>query len=175
MRTAAFILTLFGATLAYAAEKTSPASKELFAATIRGTAISVHAAARPFDPSLHKTTDMVVKGETAISATIDGRSVIGMDQTLPSEGTPQLHRVYVQFGKKRVTVPPELLTHVFFPNLGPANFNHAFGDSMVSVSADGRAVVISLGVGDGGGASTYNLYVGIDGTCTTKEPLRPEP
>jgi len=176
MRTASFLLfMLLAVKSAIAADKISPASKELFAATVRGVAISIHAAARPFDPSRHKTTDLVVKGETAICATIDGRNVVGTDQTLPKAGWPQLCRMYVQFGKKRVTVPERLLTHVFMPNLDRAKFDHQYASSVISVSADGRAVIISLGVGDGGGSNTYSLYVGVDGTCTTEEPARPEP
>lgn len=94
---------------------------------------------------------------------------------MPRAGIPQLSQIYVQFGDKRIDVPARLLTHVFIPHRGPAAFDHRYADSLVSVSADGRAVLISLGVGDGGGTGTYSLYVAADGTVTNKEPQRPEP
>jgi hypothetical protein len=151
----------------------------IFSATVRKIPISIFIADRPFDPSKHRTTPHRIAGTEQEpemkSATIDGREVIGTDQTLPTEGERQLSEVYVKFGDKRVDVPESLLTHVFLPQLKPATFDQHYADTLVSVSADGKAVLISLHVGDGGGTTTYAIYVGMDGTCTNEEPERPQP
>ena len=158
------------------ADKKPSAPRLLYSATIQQTPISIFLAERPFEPARHKTTELIVddKGHST-PATVDGRVPVGTDQTLPRAGTRQLFQLYVQFGDRRVDVPERLLTHVFIPHSRAATFDHRYAGHLVSVSADAKAVLISLGVGDGGGAGTYTLYVGADGTCTDKEPSRPEP
>lgn len=156
-----------------AADNTPEGPQQLFSAAVSGKIISVFITDRPFDPALHKITELIVNDSGhSTSATIDGRAAIGTDGFAPRAGRPQLAQLYVQFGDKRVDVPERLLTHVFNPSLGPATFDHRRAETLVSVSADGKAVFISLGVGDGGGATTYSLFVGADGTCTTETPAR---
>lgn len=168
-------LLLLAALPAFGADKKPAAARLFFSATVHGSPVSIFIADRSFDPTRHKTTQLSGEGSTFKPATIDGRVPVGTDQTLPHAGVRQLSQLYVQFGAKRIDVPERLLTHVFIPHRGPATFDHRYAASLVSVSADGRAVLISLGVGDGGGTGTYSLYVAADGTCTNKEPQRPQP
>ena len=163
----------------FGAEKELAAARLFYSATVNKTAIAIYIGDRPFDPSRHQTTPLRNTGTeqnpTWKAATIDGRVVVGTDQTLPEVGRPQLSQLYVQFGDKRIDVPERLLTHVFSPHLDRTIFDHRFAHNVVSISSDGRAVIISLGVGDGGAAASYSIYVGSDGTCTNEEPRRPEP
>ena len=174
MRTTLIIFYLLAAFSLRAADNKPEGPQQLFTAVVGGTTISVFSADRPFDPALHKITQQIVDGSGHnTGATIDGRAAIGSDGATPRAGRRQLAQLYVQFGGKRVEVPESLLTHVFNPGIGPATFDHRFAETLVSVSADGKAVFISLGVGDGGGGSTYSIYVGADGTCTNEIPSRP--
>ena len=176
MRTTLFILCLLAAFSVRAADSKPEGPQQLFSAVVSGKTVSVFIADRPFDPAVHQRTQLIVdeSGHSTL-ATIDGRAVIGTDGVAPRAGSRQLAQLYVQFGSKRVDVPDRFLTHVFNPSLGPATFDHRYADTLVSVSADGKAVLISLGAGDGGGATTYSLCVGDDGTCTNKTPTRREP
>lgn len=177
MRTALVFLCLFAVISVRADDQEPESPHRLFSAEVGGKVISVYVTIRPFDPSRHKVTELITdpSSDRFTAATIDGRAVVGTDSTAPGAGTPQLAGVHVLFGKKRVEVPESLLTHVFSPSLGLSTFDHRYADSMVAVSADGKAVLITLGVGDGGGASTYVLYVGEDGTCTNEVPRMREP
>ena len=177
MRKTPLLLALLLAALPLCGAEPKPAARLLFSATVRKTPIAVFMADRAFDPARHKTTpprnlgtDEDPKWE---AATVDGRAVVGTDE--PKAGKRQLSRLYVQFGKRRIDVPQRLLTHIFLPQINPATFDHRGAINVVSVSADGRAVLIDLGVGDGEYGRTVSFYVGADGACTDEPLPRYEP
>lgn len=151
-----------------------------YEAIVAGTLIKVVMSEQAFDPSKHQTTPLENKGTEDdpdwAAATVDGRPVLGTDQTLPPTGFPQLARIVVHFGDRKVEVPSSLTSNVFLPHLRePGVFGLDEADSIVSVSADARCVLIDLGVGDGGGTGTAFFAVSADGQSTTDPPRRPEP
>ncbi|MCU0797117.1 MAG: hypothetical protein MUF31_14425 [Akkermansiaceae bacterium] len=175
--------TAFLATLACADEQQEwPIRTDVvfYEAVVAGTPIKVVISEKAFDPTKHKTTEAENRGTEEnpdwIGATVDGRPVIGTDQTLPPKGLPQLGRIVVHFGDRQVEVPESLTSNVFLPHLHePAVFNLRDANSIVSISADGKCVQIDLGVGDGGGAGTAFFAVSADGKSTSQQPRRPEP
>lgn len=157
-----------------------PKDAVLYSGSVGGTEVKVTASCRPFDQSAHKTTPLINRGTEDRpdwrSATVDGIDVVGTDETLPKDGTPQLSTMTIVFGTKRVEVPAKHLHHVFLPNLFPATFSRDhYVSTLIAFSADAKAVYISLGVGDGGGAGTHTLFVTDDGTTDSKPIQRPEP
>jgi hypothetical protein len=143
------------------------------------TKVKITASERPFSKTAHNTTELRNAGteekQDWRSATVDGKDVVGTDQTLPADGLPQLSALTVWFSEKKVSVPVEFLHHVFLPHLRPAVFTGDYADTLVAISADGKSLFLSLGVGDGGGASTYDLQIRADGTVSTKSLNRLEP
>ena len=152
----------------------------IYEAVVSGRTIKVVVSEQAFDPSKHKTTELKNQGTEEnpnwIGATIDGRTVIGTDQTLPPKGLPQVGQIAVYFGDKKVVVPPAMTCNVFLPHLRtPGVFTIAMADSIISVSADAKCVLIDLGVGDGGGTSSAFFAVSEDGKASSEPPRRPEP
>jgi hypothetical protein len=152
----------------------------VYEAVVSHRSIKVVVSEQAFDPSKHKTTELKNQGTEEkpnwIGATVDGRTVIGTDQTLPPRGLPQVARIVVYFGDKKVEVPQALTSNVFLPHLHrPGVFTVARADSIISVSSDAKCVLIDLGVGDGGGTSTAFFAVSEDGKASTEPPARPEP
>lgn len=152
----------------------------IYEAVVSGRSIKVVVSEQPFDPSKHKTTELKNQGTEGsphwVGATVDGRTVIGTDQTLPRKGLPQVGRIVVYFGDKKVEVPAALTCNVFLPHLRtPGVFTIAIADSIISVSADAKCVLIDLGVGDGGGTSSAFFAISEDGKASTDPPRRPEP
>ena len=177
MKTSPVLTVLLLAALPVWAAEKKPAARLLFSATVKNVPIAIFVADRAFDPARHRTTpprnagtDDDPKWEPA---TVDGREVVGAGELTP--GKRQLAQLAVQFGKRRIEVPGRLLAHVFEPQLTLAKFNEIGMTNTVTVSADGRAVLISLGVGDGEYARTISFYVGADGTCTDEPVPRHEP
>lgn len=152
----------------------------IYEGVVSGKTIKVVVSEQAFDPSKHKTTELRNQGTEEnpnwVGATVDGRTVIGTDQTLPPKGLPQVGRIVVHFGDQKVEVPSALTRNVFLPHLhSPGVFTIATADSIISVSADAKCVLIDLGVGDGGGTSTAFFAVSEDGKASTERPRRPEP
>ena len=152
----------------------------IYEAIVSGRSIKVVISEQPFDPNKHKTTELKNQGTEAspnwVGATIDGRTVIGTDQTLPPKGLPQIERLVVYFGDRKVEVPTALTCNVFLPHINNQGvFAIAWADSIISISSDGKCVLIDLGVGDGGGTSSAFFAVSEDGKSSTKPPRRPEP
>lgn len=151
----------------------------IYEAVVSGTPIKIVASERRFDPSRHTLTDLRNTGTEAEpnwqGATIDGEAVMGMDATLPPKGYPQLDRLTVSFGDQVVQVPRKMLQNVFNPHLSPESqsFNVDAADSIISVSRDGKAVIIDLCVGDGGGTTNVVYVVGRDGKVKRTLPQRP--
>ncbi len=143
------------------------------------TKVKITASERPFSRAAHKTTELHNAGSEEKpdwkAATIDGKSVVGTDQTLPRDGLPQLAALTVWFGERKVSVPVEYLNHVLLPHLEAAAFKDGWINTLVVFSSDGKALHLSLGVGDGGGTGTYDLRIRADGTVTTTPIQRPEP
>lgn len=156
-----------------------PKDAVLYEGSVGSTKVKVTASARPFSRAAHQTTELRVvdsgNGEKVYPATVDGEVVYGTDLTVPEDGIPQLSALTVWFGDTKVDVPERYLHHVFLPWLSPATFRGEFIDTLVAFSADGKAVYISLGIGDGGAAGTYSLIIRADSTITTAPIQRPEP
>ena len=176
------LLLLLGATPILLAEEEWKIRKDvvIYEAIVSGRSIKVVVSEQAFDPSKHKTTELKNQGTEEspnwIGATVDGRTVIGTDQTLPPKGLPQVGRIVVYFGDKKVEVPSALTCNVFLPHLHtPGVFTTTMADSIISVSADAKCVLIDLGVGDGGGTSTAFFAISDDGKASTEPPRRPEP
>ena len=177
MKSTLVVTALLLAALPICASGKKPVPRPMFSATVQNVPISIFIADRAFDPARHRTTpprnlgtDEDPKWE---AATVDGRDVVGTDE--PEAGDRQLAQIAVQFGKRRIDVPKRLLAHVFNPDLSTAKFNQIGMTNTVTISADGRAVLIGLAVGDGEYARTISIYVGIDGTCTDEPVPRHEP
>jgi hypothetical protein len=161
--------------------ETWPIDKDvvIFDGVVASTKIRIEASERPFDPSAHKLTNLhnagTEKEPNWQGATIDGLPVIGTDQTVPPEGLPQLDRLTVFFGDKKVDVPRKLLHRVFSPHLthDPGRFTNEYADTIISISADAKCVIIDLGVGDGGGTASTVFVISADGNTTTEYPERP--
>jgi hypothetical protein len=151
----------------------------VYEGAVGSTKVKITASERPFSRAVHKTTEIHNAGSEEKpewkAATIDGKSVVGTDQTLPRDGLPQLAALTVWFGEKKVSVPVEYLNHVLLPHLEAATFKDGWIDTLVVFSSDGKALHLSLGVGDGGGTGTYDLRIRADGTVTTEPIQRPEP
>jgi len=181
MRPAILLLPVLLISPAFAGEKwTLQNDVILYEAVVNKTSIKILASERAFDPSLHKTTGLRNTGSENDpqwhSATVDGKPVVGTDQTLPPKGLPQLSRLTVFFGDKAVNVPRSLMNHVFLPHLeNSGRFKADYADTIVSVSSDGKCVIVDLGVGDGGGTSTYAFTIQSDGKVVAGTPQRPEP
>ncbi|MDL5047545.1 hypothetical protein QQ054_16135 [Oscillatoria amoena NRMC-F 0135] len=179
LRTA--ILLLFS--IALCAAETWPIDKDvvIFEGIVADTKIRIEGSERPFDPKAHKVSELHNKGTEEepnwIGATIDGSPAIGTDQTVPPKGLPQLDRLTVFFDDKKIDVPSKLLHRVFLPHLThrPGTFTNEYADTIISVSADAKCVIIDLGVGDGGGTASTVFIVSSDGIVTTEYPRRPEP
>lgn len=151
-----------------------------YEAVVAGTPVKVVISEKAFDPEKHRTTELENRGTEEnpdwIGATVDGKRVIGTDQTLPPKGLPQLAGIVVYFGERKVEVPAALTSHVFLPHLhDPGVFTLRHAGGVVSVSSDAKCVRIELGVGDGGGTGTAFFAVSADGESTTKPPGKPEP
>lgn len=151
----------------------------LYEGAVAGREVRITASARPFSQAAHHTTELRNAGTEAQPdwrpATVDGKPVVGTDQTLPADGVPQLSELVVWFGAQKVAVPASHLRHVFVPHLRPAIIEKGAADTLVAFSADGSTVLLSLGVGDGGGTGTYSLLITADGTVSTAPLQRPEP
>jgi hypothetical protein len=150
----------------------------LYEAVVAETSIKVVVSEQGFDPDKHQTRELQNRGTEEnpnwIGATVDGRPVLGTDQTLPPKGFPQLARLVVHFGDRQVEVPTSLTSNVFLPHLrDPGVFTLLEADSIVSVSTDAKCVLIDLGVGDGGGTTSAFFAVSADGKSTTEPPRRP--
>ena len=179
LSTAMFLIFSSG----FCAAETWPIDKDvvIFEGIVAGTKLQIEASERPFDPSAHKLTGLHNAGTEQepnwIGATIDGSPIIGTDQTIPPKGLPQLDRLTVSFGDKKVDVPQKLLHRVFSPHFthDPGKFTHEYADTLISISSDAKCVIIDLGVGDGGGTSSTVFVVSFDGTVRTEYPRRPEP
>jgi hypothetical protein len=156
-----------------------PKDAVIYEGTVGTTKVKITGSARPFSRASHKTTELRNAGteekQDWRSATVDGKQVVGTDQTLPADGVPQLSALIVWFGETRISVPDDHLHHVFLPSLSAAKFSDDYVPTLVAFSADGQAVYISLKVGDGGGTGTYDLQIRADGTVSTKRIERPEP
>jgi hypothetical protein len=156
-----------------------PVDSVIYEGSIGNTKVKVTGSARPFVKAVHRTSELQISGsddkQGSRPATVDEKSVVGTDQTLPKDGLPQLSALTVWFGSSKVEVPVEFLHHVFLPKLRTASFKAESVDTLIAFSTDGRTAYISLAVGDGGGAGTYNLFVGADGSVSTKPIQRPEP
>ncbi|MCB1209554.1 MAG: hypothetical protein KDK97_09520 [Verrucomicrobiales bacterium] len=156
-----------------------PKDAVIYDGAVGTTKVKITASAQPFSRAAHKTTELRNAGtkekQDWKSATVDGKNVVGTDQTLPIDGLPQLSALTVWFGEQRVSIPVEYLHHVFLPRLEPATFTDAYIDTLVAFSADGKALYLSLGVGDGGGAGTYDLRIRADGKVFTTPIQRPNP
>ena len=176
MRRAFFILACLVVVTASASDRKPSKPKCIFSAVVHDTPIAIFISVRPFDPSLHKTTPYTSKenGMDPHPATVDGAEVIGSDGTLPPAGCPQLASLYVTFGKTRVDLPPRQRNRIFLPRVAFASFDQNYGTNIISVSADGKAVLISLGVGDTGWTTSHTFYIGADGTCSDQELHRPD-
>ncbi|MGV3664104.1 MAG: hypothetical protein ACO1TE_28285 [Prosthecobacter sp.] len=155
-----------------------PKDVVIYEGAVGGTKVKITASARPFSRASHKTTELRNAGteeqQDWKAATVDGKEVVGMDQTLPNDGIPQLSALTVWFGDQQVSVPAEHLKHVFLPHLRPAEIRKGYAHTLVAFSADARAVILSLGVGDGGGSSTYDLQISADGMVSTSPVQRPD-
>lgn len=179
LRTAILLLS----STALCVEERWPIDKDvvIFEGIVADTKIRIEGSERSFDPKAHKITDLHNTGTEEepnwIGATIDDSPVIGTDQTVPPKGLPQLDRLTVFFGDKKIDVPSKLLHRVFMPHLthGPGKFTNEYADTIISVSADAKCVIIDLGVGDGSGTASTVFVVSSDGTITTEYPQRPEP
>jgi hypothetical protein len=151
----------------------------VYEGAVGSTKVKITASERPFSRAAHKTTDLHNAGSEDNPdwkpATVDGKEVVGTDQTLPKDGLPQLSALTVWFGDQKVSVPAEHLHHIFLPHLDGSTFKDDYIDTRVAFSSDGKALYLSLGVGDGGGTSTYDMLIRADGTVTTKPIQRPEP
>ena len=156
-----------------------PKNTLIYEGAVGTTKVKITGSARPFARKAHKTTELRNVGtdgkEESKSATVDGRRVVGTDMTLPEDGLPQLSNLTVWFGDIKVSVPDKHLHHVFLPWLQPATFTSETIDTLVAFSADGKAVYLSLAVGDGGGAGTYGWIIRSDGTVSSAPIQRPEP
>lgn len=172
------------------------ADQVLYSGAVDGVEVKVVGSSRPFKRSDHRTTELVNAGTQTEpkwrSATVDGAPVVGTDRTIPKDGVPQLASLSVWFGPKRVEVPPRFLNHVFLPHLKPAVFSGhqviaraasprfiaqmgPLVSNLVTFSADGEAVFISLGVGTSGSAGSYDFFVTRKGEVTVGGPVRLEP
>ncbi len=173
------LAALLALSTAQAAAFDYPEDVVLYEGAVAGTAVKVTASARPFSRAAHQTTELRNTGSEAQPnwrpATVDGRPVIGYDQTLPADGVPQLSALTVWFGLRKVSVPALHLHHVFLPHLRPASIAKGHAHTLVAFSADAGAVAVSLGVGDGGASGTYDLLIMADGTISTEPVRRPEP
>lgn len=156
-----------------------PKDVVLYEGTVAGQKVAITASARPFSKAAHTTTELRNAGTEAEPdwrpATVEGKAVIGADGMLPKDGWPQLSALTLWFGETKVAVPAEHLHHVFLPHLRPATIEKGYAHTLVTVSADAKAVLLSLGVGDGGGSGTYDLLITADGTVSTATIQRPEP
>jgi hypothetical protein len=177
------IVALLLSFVPFCSAETWPIDKDvvIYEGTVAGTSIRVEASERAFDPAAHRTTDLrnagTEKEPNWIGATIDGTPVIGTDQTLPPKGFPQLDRLTIFFGDKKVDVPRKLLHRVFLPHLShdPGKFTNVYADTIISISTDAKCVIVDLGVGDGGGTASTVFVINSDGAVTDEYPRRPEP
>lgn len=156
-----------------------PKDSVIYEGAAGATKVKITASTRPFAREDHRTTELRNAGSGEKHdwrpATVDGKPVIGTDQTLPVDGIPQLSALTVWFGDTEVAVPAEYLNHVFLPHMHPASIQKGFAHTLVAFSADAKAVLLSLGVGDGGGSGSYDLLIFADGTVSTSKVQRPEP
>jgi hypothetical protein len=149
----------------------------IYEAVVAGTAIKVVISEQAFNPANHQITEPQKRGTEEdpiwVAATIDGKPVVGTDQTVPPKGLPQLARIVVYFGDKQVEIPASTTSHVFIPH-DSTDFSVDFADTIISVSSDAKCVLIDMAVGDGGGTSSAFFSVSADGKTSTKPPNRPE-
>jgi len=150
---------------------------------VAGTKVKVTVSEQPFDPDKHRVSEKSNFGTVENprrEPTVDLRPVIGnsveTEGSLPPAGCPQLSRVAVHFGDVVVEVPQQLLSNVFFARLhSPGRFSLEYADSIVSVSSDAKCVLISLGVGEGGGQAEAFFAVSKDGQASDQRPTRELP
>ncbi|HEY1121248.1 MAG TPA: hypothetical protein VGE67_06590 [Haloferula sp.] len=147
---------------------------------VAGTEVKVVVSDRPFDPAKHRLSDKSnfgTKENPHWVPTVDLRPVVGnsveTEGRIPPAGSPQLSQITVHFGDVVVEVPQQLLSNVFFARLQPpGSFSLEYADSIVSVSSDAKCVLISLGVGEGGGQAEAFFAVGKDGQTSDQPPAR---
>jgi hypothetical protein len=107
---------------------------------------------------------------------VDGHTTAGFCETDSQmmKGVRYLTRLAVSFDGKVVEAPSKLIAHVFLPNTD-TTFDSGRRTGMVSISSDGNAVVVDLGVGDGAWSGHQAFTFTAQGGCRLGAPIPPEP
>ena len=152
----------------------------IYEATVNNKKIVVLLSEAPFDPDKHEITPggVVGKGDDARAywPKVDGHTTAGFGETNAAmmKGLRHLTRLAVSFDGKVVEAPIKLIAHVFLPDTD-TTFDSGRRTGMVSISSDGAAVVVDLGVGDGAWSSHEAFTFTAQGDCRLGVPIPPEP
>jgi hypothetical protein len=142
------------------------------------TKIAVTMSEAPFVAKQHEVGP-VVRGDdedTRSRLAIDGIPAVGCLETDPKllEGKNHLTRLAVSFNGKIVEAPQKLIAHVFQPS-ADATFDGTRPSGKVSVSSDGKFVVVDLAAGEGTAAWHRAFTFSDQGECRLGAPPPPSP
>ena len=147
---------------------------------MNGKVFTVHMSTGGLGAAKHKIEPYSVTGEgdhaVAHYPKVDGHTVVGIDGPVPQaeERFPHLTKLAVSFGDVVVEAPASLIAHVFMPHSG-TTFDTKYQNGRVAISADGQAVTVELGVGDGSAAGSVAFTFTSSGECVLGLPEPPTP
>ncbi|MBK1791528.1 hypothetical protein [Persicirhabdus sediminis] len=164
--------------LAPAGEIATIDNQVVFSAVINEEKIIVTMSSAVFDPAAYKTTDYKVDNSghepSYVLPTIEGIECIGWDSQLPNKENPRTHlsQLTVQFGEKTISAPRELIAHVIMPHADFSFDGHIMAGG-VTLSADGKCVIVEVPAGDGGTASSQCFTFSAAGEVIVGKPEQP--
>jgi hypothetical protein len=152
------------------------AADTIYAARVKDTRIVVYLAKAPFDPTKHWVVPGRVEGRKgngrAFWPEVDGHRVKGFSETDTSKLKNYAHVAWLAVlfvdennNEKLVPAPPELISHIFHPSEKTA-FDMEHRRGVISVSSDGQAVAVDLGLGDGAASGHAEFTFTAAGDCT---------
>jgi hypothetical protein len=148
------------------------AAKPAFSANVSGHQIEVHIRYGELDPKKRKVELREAKhdsGETYQQWTLQGKPVLGTDNTDPTPGFGDgkpfdiIESITIVWDGKKRQVPQDLFDHIVLPHRR-TNLNEGWAGMFFIVDPDGDAIILDMGIGDGGGSTGITWLFTRDGT-----------
>lgn len=158
--------------LAFQVGAKAPASKPVFSGTVNGHSIEIFIRYGTLDPKKRKVESREAKqgnGETYQQWMLQGKPVLGTNNSDPSigsgEGKPfdTIDSITLLWDGKKREVPQELFDHIVLPHRS-TSLKDGHAGIYFRIDPSGEAIIVDMGVGDGGGSSGISWLFTKDGT-----------
>ena len=149
-----------------------PPPKPTFSAIVNGHRIEVDIRYGTLDPKKRKVELRPAKhdsGETYQQWTLQGKPVLGTDNTDPTRGFSAgkpfdvIESITLVWDGKKQEVPKTLFDHIVLPHRR-TNLNDLSAGLFFIVDPDGDAIIVDMGISDGGGSTGIRWLFTSDGT-----------